>query len=394
MKVAFVANRYGEQIVGGAEAATRSIAERVASQLGWQVEALSTCASGYRTWENDLPAGESWLNGVLLRRFPSVHKRGFEFDLMWERMAASPGKVGAQAAERWVELQGPRCPELVEALAASDADVVSFAPYLYYPTVRGIQVTGRRSILQPCAHDEPPIYLPVFRDTFESAAGFVYNTSWERSFVEGMFEVGSVPSLTMGLGVEDPAGDVPPVAAIAEGIGERPFVCCLGRVEGGKGTDVLAELFAGFKRRHPGPLALVMVGPVVAAPPEHPDLIVLGQVDEATKWSILDASLALISPSPFESFSLVLFEAWSRRRPAMVNAFCAATRGESERSGAGIPFSSFSEFEVALERLVSDASLRAQLGERGHAYVDANFRWPALIERWGHFAEQVADRAA
>ena len=405
MKVAFVAPRYGDQIVGGAEAAMRMIAERLVSNLGWQVEALTSCSSNYMTWENDLPEGESWLNGVRVRRFRSLHGRTLEYDLLADRLLREPARATLEESERWVELQGPRCPDLVEALAASDADVVSFSPYLYYPTVRGIEVVSRRSVLHPAAHDEPAVYLPSFRDTFMAAAGFVFNAGWERNFVQRLFGVASTPQLTLGLGVDDPPLPEPgkgEVAGHAEwpggrdplGVGDRPYVCCVGRVDEGKGTPRLVSLFMRYKSQHPGPLALVLVGPVIVAPPDHPDIVVAGQVDEATKWAVLDRALALIAPSPFESFAIALLEAWSRRRPAIVNAACAATSEQCRLSGAGVTYASYDDLSEALERFQGDAVLRSSLGERGRAYVDANFRWPGLIARWGAFAESVAARAS
>jgi glycosyltransferase involved in cell wall biosynthesis len=397
LRVTFVAPRYGDQIVGGAEAAMRMIAERLVSQLGWRVEALTSCSSNYMTWENDLPDGESWLNGVRVRRFPSLHGRTVEYDILADRLLREPARATLEESERWVELQGPRCPELVEALAASDADVVSFSPYLYYPTVRGIEVVSRRAVLHPAAHDEPAVYLPSFRDTFLAAAGFVFNAGWERSFVQRLFGVASTPQLTLGLGVDDPVTPVVPMGSDGAdpfGIRGRPYVCCVGRVDEGKGTPALVEMFVQYKSRHPGPLALVLVGPVIVAPPAHPDIVVAGQVDEATKWSVLDGSLGLVAPSPFESFAIALLEAWARGRPAIVNAACAATSEQCRLSGAGVTYASYDDFAAALQRLLADDDFRSWLGDRGRAYVDQHFRWPSLISRWGVFAESVAARAA
>jgi glycosyltransferase involved in cell wall biosynthesis len=393
VRVAFVAPRYGDQIVGGAEAAMRRIAERLVSMLGWQVEALTSCASDYMTWDNELPEGESTLNGVRVRRFPNVHPRTVEFDILSDRLLRHPSRAGIEESDRWIDLQGPRCPSLLEALAACDADVVSFSPYLYYPIVRGVPMVARRSLVHPAAHDEPPIYLPAFRDLFEGAAAFVFNAGWERQFVQQLFGVASTPSLTLGLGVDDPGDDVAPIGAGDPfGIDERPYVVCLGRVDAGKGTTELAEQFARYKSLRPGPLALVLVGPVVIRPPDHPDVVVTGQVDEDTKWSLIDGSLGLVSPSPFESFAIVLLDAWTRRRPAIVNARCAATSEQCRLSGAGRSYSSFDELCLLLDRLQSSASWRAELGSLGRAYVDAHFRWPSLIARWGAFAEGVAAR--
>jgi glycosyltransferase involved in cell wall biosynthesis len=374
----------------------RMIAERLVSQLGWRVEALTTCAKTHATWENELPPGESHVNGVRVRRFRTVHARTVEFKVLSDRLILAPEQASPSVSDRWIELQGPRCPELVEALGDCNADVVAFSPYLYYPTVRGIEVVARRSILHPAAHDEWPIHLPTFRDTFAAAAGLVLNGDWERRFVHRLFPGAERSELTLGLGVEDPDDNGLPTAETGGdhfGIAGRPYFCFVGRIEPGKETQILTKLFAAHKRRHPGPLLLVMVGPVVQAPPPHRDIILTGQVDEAVKWSLIGGSLGLIAPSMLESFAIVLLEAWTRRRPVVVNAHCEATREQCELSGAGLSYRSPEDFDEAISRLTSDPELRSQLGERGRAYVDRHYRWPDLIERWGRFAEEVADRA-
>jgi glycosyltransferase involved in cell wall biosynthesis len=78
----------------------------------------------------------------------------------------------------------------------------------------------------------------------------------------------------------------------------------------------------------------------------------------------------------------------------IVNGACAATSEQCRLSGGGLTYSSPEQFSALVERLVADQALREELGARGRAYVDRRYRWPRLIDRWGRFAEQIADRAA
>ena len=155
---------------------------------------------------------------------------------------------------------------------------------------------------------------------------------------------------------------------------------------------MLGAFFAAYKARHPGPLALVIAGPVSAQPPPHPDVIVTGPVDESDKWELLRGAEVFVQPSPHESFSIVLMEAWSQGLPVVVNARCAATREHCALSGGGLWFDSYPEFEVVANRLRADGALRETLGRRGRDFVDANYRWPTLIARYGAFLEGVLDR--
>jgi glycosyltransferase involved in cell wall biosynthesis len=120
--------------------------------------------------------------------------------------------------------------------------------------------------------------------------------------------------------------------------------------------------------------------------------VATGPVDEATKWDLLRDALVYVHPSALESFSLATMEAWTLGRPVVVNGRCEVTVEHCARSGGGLWFSSYPEFEVVLERLTADAALRERLGARGRAYVEARYRWPVLIERYGRFVTAVAER--
>ena len=226
--------------------------------------------------------------------------------------------------------------------------------------------------------------------------GLAFHTRGERDFVQRLFPVADLPQAVIGLGFDEPDETVgrgtPPGELL--GIGDRPYILCLGRVDGLKGTTGLAAFFGAYKERNPGPLALALVGPVTAQPPLSPDVILTGPVSEADKWSLLRGATALVSPSPHESFSLVLLEAWSVGIPVIVNSHCAATVEHCEDSGGGLAFGSYAEFEVVLDLMIRDADLRALLAGRGRGYVESNFRWPVIIDRYDRFAGRVLERMA
>lgn len=392
MKVAYVVPRYGTEVVGGAEFGARMLAERLVSQLGWDVDVLTTCAIDARTWADVYPPGRVELNGVAVHRFPSVAGRHPSFDPFSERLLADPFRAPAREQQRWIDLQGPCNPDVVAAARQSDAEVVVFYPYLYYPTVYGLPAVGSRAVMHPAAHDEPPLRLPAFRPIFAGARGLVFHTWSERQLVERTFGVASTRQLVLGLGVEEGDGDADEARA-ALSLGDRPYVVCVGRVDDGKGTGMLARLFAAYKDRRPGPLALVLIGPVAHRPPDHPDVVVAGQVDEAVKWGALRGAQLLVQPSAYESFSLVLLEGWAVKTPALVNARCAVTKEHCERSRGGLWFDGYAAFEGALDRLLSDGVVRRRMAHEGANYVARHYRWPVLIERYGGFLREVARRA-
>jgi glycosyltransferase involved in cell wall biosynthesis len=389
VRLAFVVPRYGLEIIGGAETAARLLAEHLATRPGWAVEVLTTCARDFVTWDNEYPAGDELINGVLVRRFTSTQGREPSFHPLSAALLADPVHASAADAERWLDLQGPICPGLAEAALATSADALSFYPYLYWPTARVIDRVSVPTILHPAAHDEPALRLSVFPRVFAAADGLVFQTTAERDLVERTFPVAEHSQLLLGLGVDDP--DLEPPPGDTGSVPTHPYLVCLGRVEGHKGSRLLASLFAAYKTRHPGPLRLVFAGPVVEAPDPHPEIDVLGPVDEATKWALLGRAVALVSPSPWEAFSLVLAEAWSARIPVVVNAACAATSEHCRRSGGGLAFDGYGTFEVIVDRLTGDGGLRAELAALGRSYVDHHFRWPVIVDRYARFVQRVVE---
>jgi glycosyltransferase involved in cell wall biosynthesis len=265
---------------------------------------------------------------------------------------------------------------------------VAFTPYLYHPTVAGLPAVRERAILHPAAHDEPAIRLPLFEGVFEAARGLAFYTEGERAITEELFPSAvAKPQVVVGLGI-----DPPPAASAGHGIAaleSRPYLLVLGRVDHSKGTHLLASFFARYKQRRPGSLALAVVGPVQRPVPVHPDIVQVGEVDDAAKWALLRGAAALVSPSAFESFSLVLFEAWEAGRPVLVNARCSATLEHVNRSGGGLAFETYAVFEAALDRLLLDESLQRSLASAGARYA-VQYRWPVVIDRYRRFAERLA----
>lgn len=391
MKVVFVTPRYGPQVMGGAETAARQLAEHLLAETGWEAEAYSTCALDPHTWADELEPGTSEINGVPVHRFASAHGRLAEFYGLDGRVRLAPRRTSREEARRWVDYNGPVSPDLIDAVCATDADVVAFYPYLYHPTVAAIGNVKVPAVLHPAAHDEPCLYLPVFRGTFDDADAYCFHTAAERLLVERTYPVAEKPQIVLGLGVGESAGAGRRGGEVL-GLGDRPYIVSVGRVDEHKGSKMLASYFATYKERHPGPLALALVGPISVVLDPHPDIVITGVVDEADKWDIVRNAQVAVSPSALESFSLVVLEAWVDRVPVIVNGTCGPTREHCERSGGGLWFTSYREFEAALDRLLGDPVLRTMLGDAGRAYVDRFYQWPVLIERYADFLASVVAR--
>jgi len=388
VKLAVVTPRYGHEVAGGAETAARLLATRLATRPGFAVTVLTTCALDATTWDDHYPTGTTELDGVRVERFPVEGPRSPDFDACTD-LVVRRGRRGTEGEQReWIEKQGPVAPGLIDAIAQCDADAIAFHPFLYHPTVAGLPRVADRAVLHPAAHDEPMLRLPLYRSVFGSAAGLAYWSEPERHLVEQRFMVASKPAVVVGLGVDAGEGTEAEARRVLH-LDDRPYVLCLGRVDDGKGARLLAECFAHYKDRRGGLLQLVFAGPVVNAPPAHRDIVTVGAVSDAVKWGLLRGAWALVSPSAFESFSIVLMEAWSVGTPALVNARCSVTVDHADRSGGALAFANYADLEVELDRLTGSVTLRAALGRAGQAYVDRHYTWKDVIDRYATFVQGI-----
>lgn len=384
MRLLFVVQRYGHEVAGGAELLCRQVATRLAG-VGHDVDAVSSCARSYVDWANEYEPGTADVDGVQVTRLPVGEARDARyFGPLNARVVYGHKPVPLHLQRAWMRAQGPFVPTLQPWLEEHGAgyDAILFFTYLYYTTWAGLPVAAALAptVLHPTAHDEPPFYLELFETTFRHARMMAYLTPEEKELVRQRFGVGTGPVVGVGLDL-DARGEGSRFRA-AYGLGDDPYLLFVGRLDPGKGSDELYDFFCAYKKRNPGPLRLAVVGDPVKPYEPHPDIVVTGFVDEQVKRDAYAGALALVQPSYFESFSMVVTEAWVQSRPVLVQGHCDVLVGQSRRSGGGLPYWGFGQFEAAIELLVGDPSLGAELGRRGRAYVEANYHWDVVLERY------------
>ena len=114
----------------------------------------------------------------------------------------------------------------------------------------------------------------------------------------------------------------------------------------------------------------------------------------AERDDALAGAFALAQPSFFESFSMILTEAFAFGRPALVDGRCAVLLGHAQRSGAAVPYENFGEFEAALEMLRTDPALADAMGAAGQAYVEREYSWDVVLDRYEALLERTARAGA
>ena len=436
MKIAFIVQRYGTEILGGSEYHCRLVAEHLSATSSYDIEVLTTCAREYTTWENVYPEGADRVRGVTVRRFATARTRDLasfnEYsDWIFKNRHSNADELN------WLEQQGPWCPALIEYLEQKHGnyDALIFFTYLYAPTVLGLKIAPSRSILVPTAHDEPAIGLRLYQDVFSRPAGIAYNTAVERGFLRRRFSIGAKVQETVGCGVDlPPFGELPeaspsapddeqPDSRDATGLddGDPPGVVTRdepeestvtgargavfrrrhrlygplalygGRIDAGKGCEELVEYFSSYIAEQ-GDATLALMGVKLMPIPETPSIRFAGMLSEIERLEALEAANVVIVPSPYESLSLLALESFAVGTPILANARSDVLTNHCQQSNAGLYYESREEFVECLKLLLSDGSLREQLGRNGRAYVKQNYSWDVIVDKYERMITGVSGR--
>jgi glycosyltransferase involved in cell wall biosynthesis len=386
--LAMVVQRYGREVTGGSESLCRALAERL--RADFRVTVFTSCATDYVTWRNVLPEGATDLDGVTVLRFPSEEERDLD---AFNRFAEPLYRRSTTAEEErlFLRQQGPYVPRLVEALAARKDEfaAIVFFTYLYYPTVYGLEAAPERAILVPTTHDEPPLRFSVFRQMFDRPRAFAFLTRPEETLVRKHFDLRGRPAVVAGSGVATPARPDVEGFRIRHGV-HRPYALYAGRIDAGKGCEEMLAFFDHYRQTVSGAADLLLIGTLAMPEPRVPGVRYLGFLEEAEKCAAMAGAKAVICPSPYESLSIVLLEAFSLGTPGLVTARSAVLEDHCRRSNGGLFYRDADEFAEALDLLVRGLRVGGVLGENGRAYVREHYAWPAVLSRFRHLIEAVA----
>ncbi len=415
MKIAFVVQRYGAEILGGSEYHCRLVAERLATQH--QVEVLTSCARDYVTWRNEYPEGADRLRGVTVRRFPTAHTRDIQSFNEYSDWIFN-NRHSRQDEMTWLEKQGPWTPALFEYLDRNhqNYDVLIFFTYLYAPTVMGIRTAPYKSLLVPTAHDEPAIRLGIYADVFAAAAAIAWNTESERRLVSSRFRLRTIVEDIVGCGVDLPEGEATDLGASTPGLAPTsreplpphlegaanafrrrhrlhgPFALYGGRIDPGKGCEEMLEYFQHFVNEG-GRATLALMGTKLMPLPEDPHVRFAGVLPDEERLHALEAASVVLVPSPHESLSLLALEAFAVGTPVLANARSEVLVDHCRRSNAGLYYGDRWEFTEALNLLLEDAELRERMGRNGKAYVNRHYRWSTILEKYERLFARLRGRA-
>ncbi|MEJ7557201.1 MAG: glycosyltransferase family 4 protein [Pedobacter sp.] len=410
-KVAIIVQRYGIEINGGAEYHAMILAEQL--NTVYDIDVLSTCAQDYHTWANEYPEGSSVVNGVKVHRFTVNHMRSKSkvHSLLKklnkrtllqqglrrlgilekvERLLSIPDNF-KELGDEWSKQQGPFAPGLINYLQENEYkyDALIFFTYLYYPTFFGLRIAPHKSILIPTAHDEPALTLPVFQEFFQLPKAILYNTSAEQRLIHERFNNSRIYNDVVGIGISPSNADthIDPIKVLKS---DAPYFIYIGRIDPGKGSDVMLSHFIKYQADVNKEIKLVLIGKSSMQIPQNKDIIHLGFVAEDLKLAMLQDAKALIVPSEHESLSLVTLESLANGVPVIVNGASEVLVNHVEQSNAGRIFYDYNSFSEALTYFLEENNKLGSISELAKAYVITNYSWKAVLEKFTKAIDYVS----
>jgi glycosyltransferase involved in cell wall biosynthesis len=391
VKLAVVVQRYGTDVNGGAELLARYLAERLARFA--DVRVLTTCARDYVTWRNELPAGEERVNGVPVHRFRVSRPRnprdfGFRSSWVFDHQHSALDEL------RWLRSGGPRSPALVRHIARvqHEIDFFVFVSFRYYHAFHGARAVPDKAVLVPTAERDPAVGLGIFAPVFRGARAIAYCTPEEKALVDGVSRRQG-PSIVAGIGSAIPDRCDPGRFRRKYNVHGR-FAIYVGRIDPNKGCAELFDHFARYASAYPKGLDLVLLGSAQMAVPAHPRMRHLGYVPDQDKFDAIAAADVLVMPSPFESLSIVVLEAWALGKPVLVNGRCDVLRGQCLRSRGGLFYENAEEFVEALYVLDATGPAGAVLGRQGREFFRRHYTWPVVEQKYRDLFDRLARDAA
>jgi len=256
---------------------------------------------------------------------------------------------------------------------------------------------GREPCLErnclPCtlAHRRPPQwwrYTNLLRKSAKHVDAFIAPSRFSKRLHDAALGVESV-YLPNFVPVSEP-GATPEKNGDAD---RKPYFLFVGRLEMLKGPQTLIPLFRNFSNAQ---LWIAGAGNYERQLRElagvSENIRFLGHQTEHELKTLYRNALGVIVPSLFyEVFPLVTIEAFRQRTPIIVKNIGGLPE-IVEDSGGGFVYDSEEQLKNAIDRLISEPSLRLELGARGYQHYQSNWTPDAHFARYFELIDKIASR--
>jgi glycosyltransferase involved in cell wall biosynthesis len=409
MNVLHVVHGYPPAI-GGTEFLFQRISEQLVTQYDDQVTVFTTNA--YNTLlfidpdQQTIPANENEeKNGVKIRRF-AVNNR----------IAPRIAQLQRKAFDnQWpfndvlrTLYHGPISWPMFTAIRHAQADVLAASAFpllhMYYAAL------GKRSnhiplIFYGALHpvDRWSFDRPIIYKAIEGCDMYLAYTTFEQDHVIAM---GVNPDKVR---VASPGVDVEPFMAADDlalrrkfGWENVPLVAFVGQQSAHKGIDTLYHAMRLVWQQLPEARLIVAGGRTAYSPwldrilesfssQERDRIQHIANFTEEEKPQIFAACDVFVSPSGAESFGLTFVEAWAAGKPVIgCRSGAIPTVIDEWENGLLVPYQNVPQLATAILELLTDDTLREQMGHRGKEKAMTQYTWDIAIARFRNAYEKVA----
>ena len=393
MKVLHLIQRY-PPAVGGSETWCRELCQSLAA-AGDEVKVLTLDVIEEEEFWRDPPVDQStirlgrlaWDNRVLVRRY----KRSLPVYTLYHSLF----KV---VLDRWLRIYfyGPHSIEmygrLLSEVRAADVVYLHTLPFPHnFFGYLAARLCRRPVVITPHFHPEHPFYERWSNySLLKRCDAVIVISEYERDYLAGK-GIDAARIVTTGTGVHVEEYRPTDLARFragllrAHGLSEqtRPILF-LGRKLEYKGIATLVEAFKRMPRHLD--TALLLAGP--SSPwfddfyrslptPDRARIIDLGVVSHPDKVHLLHLADALVLPSRFEAFGIVILEAWACGTPVIVASTGAMPSVVSD-GGLVFEYGNAADLAGKMERLLEDAELASGMARRGHERLLERYTWEKI----------------
>jgi glycogen synthase len=370
MKVAQVLLRYDAP--GGVETHVRELAREL-TRAGDEVRVYASDLFSEDGWVRRPEASRS-VDGIPVERFPAVKRLipGLTLPLL-------PGLVGAldRDAPELIHAHSHRYGHVLEAALVASARDIPFVVTAHYHPADPWEPPMKKGLLR--------VQDYVFGATAYRAAGaLIAQTKLEARALGEFAPAQRIRIIPPGIDL-DAWATLPGPASARERTGlPEGYLLFAGRLARNKGLGTLLEAWAGL----PAPTRplLVLCGQdwgvrsgleTRARTLGVSDRIrFLGHPDDPTYRAVFAGAAALVLPSDYESFGLVLLEAMAAGLPVISTRVGGIPEVVEEgRTALLVPSGNVPALRAALSAVLADPKRARELGAAGRARVEERFSW-------------------
>jgi glycosyltransferase involved in cell wall biosynthesis len=328
----------------------------------------------------------------------------------WERRSNYAPTVDGVPVERFPVrkrlvpgLTMPMMVGLVDALAESGADVIHAHSHRYGHVLEAAAVAERRRVplvvsahYHPAGPREPPIKRGLLRiqdvgfgaTAYRVARALVAQTEYEAGLLREFAPPDRIRIIPPGIDLaqwESPGSDRPPAAGLPS-----EYFLFVGRIAPNKGIPLLLDAVARLAPAERRPVVLMgrdwgertdLEARARALGIER-DVLFLGHVEDPREYrAVIRGAVALVLPSEYEAFGLVLLEAMAAGTPVVATSVGGVPEAvDGGRAGRLVPYGDASALAGALRAVRDDPAGTQQLARRASERV-RGYDWSVTVDR-------------